>query len=457
MRWPTILGSGLLLAVIAVVGAMSLRNGTPVETAKAVVGEVRQYVDERGKTRLPTQKIHHITMPFAARVRQIQVVEGQRVDRDDELVRIVSEDVDYAVEEAQAVVDRLSAAIDETTDSTVETTTKKQAIEFLNSMVKTVAAAEERKTSGRARRDYAERNFARVKQGFDENARSEDELERAQVGAVEADVNYRQDVLVWEAMKSIEAATRLLPDMVQQYIDRKSLSEAVLNKQRAEAVARLQQVETRQKRSVMTSPIDGVVLERPVSNRRDLPAGELLMTVGALADLEVETDVLSQDVVDVRPGQPAAIYGPAVGRHAENAIDGIVLRVHPAGFTKVSSLGVEQQRVKVVVGFRDPEVLRQLVEENGLGVDYRVRVRIFTAAEDKAIVVPRSALFRAPDDSWRVFAVRGGKAKLTRVEVGLMNDRQAEVTDGLAENESVVLAPETNLESGTRVVSASRD
>jgi HlyD family secretion protein len=171
------------------------------------------------------------------------------------------------------------------------------------------------------------------------------------------------------------------------------------------------------------------------------------MKIGELERMEVEADVLSQDVVDVKEGQQAEIYGPAIGREP---VPAKVTRIFPAGFTKISSLGVEQQRVKVVLSF-DPRYLKRLRAERQLGVDFRVGVRIFTANSDDALIVPRSALFRGAAGQWQVFAVRNGRVQLIDVGVGLMNDELVEIADGLAEDEVVVLAPETTLVDGMRV------
>ena len=198
----------------------------------------------------------------------------------------------------------------------------------------------------------------------------------------------------------------------------------------------------------MRSPVDGVVLDRLVSNERYLSAGTTLLEIGRLEDLEVEADVLSLDVVAAKVGDRVEIYGPAIGLPPARAV---VARIYPAGFTKLSSLGVEQQRVKVILRF-EPNELKRLLQNRRLGVGYRVRVKIFTADKTQALLVPRSALFRAADNSWRVFAVRDGRARLQTVEVGLMNDEQVEILKGLSENEPVVLAPESDLTDGTRVI-----
>ncbi len=166
-----------------------------------------------------------------------------------------------------------------------------------------------------------------------------------------------------------------------------------------------------------------------------------------MEDLEVEADVLSLDVVNAKEGDPVEIYGPAIGKPDAR---GKVARIYPAGFTKVSSLGVEQQRVKVIVQF-EPEDLTRLLVDRRLGVGYQVRVRIFTAEKPDALVIPRSALFRAKDGGWQVYAIRGSRSRLQPVKVGLLNDDAVEIVSGLDEGEQVILAPESTLEDGTRV------
>ncbi len=274
-------------------------------------------------------------------------------------------------------------------------------------------------------------------------------MDRANLQYWEGQLGFRQDSLTVESMKSIRAATALLPQMVADYISHKGLTRAVLEKQKSEAQARLRQIMTHRERGVMKSPVDGVVLRRFVEDEQFLSAGTELLSIGQLDALEVEVDVLSQDVVRVTPGDPVEVYGPAVGGGVGHGVAGTVDKIYPAGFTKVSSLGVEQQRVKVVV--RMPPDVVQLLRDKEVGVDYRVRVRIFTDGQADALLVPRSALFRGPDGQWQLFAVQWGQAKLCKVEVGLLNDAHAQVLSGLSEGEQVILAPETTLAHGTRV------
>ncbi|MBW3599621.1 MAG: HlyD family efflux transporter periplasmic adaptor subunit [Planctomycetes bacterium] len=250
-------------------------------------------------------------------------------------------------------------------------------------------------------------------------------------------------------MAAIKAATALLPTMISQQIAKKDLSAEVLEKQKTEAEVRLRQALTRQERGVMLSPVDGVVLERLVDNEQLLPGGAELLEIGRLEELEIEAEVLSQDVVRVEEGDEVEIYGPAIGAAQGEGVRGRVTKIHPEGFTKRSSLGVDQQRVIVDVEF-DDEVLDEVLRR-GVRVGYRVRVRIFTDAKNNARLIPRSALFRGADGGWRVYEVVDGRARLQPVQVGLMNDEIVEIAAGLDDKSIVILAPENSLTDGAEV------
>jgi len=419
--------------------------GMRVDVVRAKRDRIVQFVDERGVTRLP--ETYLITTPSAGRVAPVEYGEGTPVKKGQVVARFVPIDTDLDVREGETAVDRLKASIEEADDTSVERTALKQTEEFVKSMEKTVEAAAERMRSGKARLEYAIKELERVRQLFTRGARTEDDLDRALLQHVQGDADYRQDVLVHAAMLAMQAATNLLPEMVQQYIARKGLTKAVLEKQLAEAKVRLEEAELNRTRGSMTSPIDGVVLARFVTSEGHLPAGTRLLEIGRLEDLEVEADVLSVDVVGAKPGDQVEIYGPAIGTPS---VRGTVARVYPAGFTKVSSLGVEQQRVKVIARFKAAD-LDRVRQERNLGVGYRVRVRIETAERPDALVVPRSALFRGPYGAWQVYAVRRGHAEIVDLQVGILNDELAEVTGGLSDGDLVVPFPDSNLTDGERV------
>ncbi len=440
----------IAVVVLAVMGlawfaSSLLDGGVAVEVVPVQVGSVEEFVDEEGQTRLP--KTYLITMPFEGRIQPITVEEGDEVKAGQVVARIVPEDLQVEIEESQAAVARLEASIRESANTAPEQTMLAQSKQFVESMDRSVDAAREQVKASQARHEVAMRELVRLRGLRERNAATVEELNRYELDEVEANVDLQTDILTARAVEAMRAATVLLPAYVEQFIARKEMRVPVLEEEKAEAAARLELVELRQRRGTMTSPVDGIVLSREVSNERHLAAGTTLLEIGRLDELEVEAEVLTQEAVRIEPGQTVEVYGAAVGPVAAR---GRVRRVEPAGFTKVSSLGVEQQRVVVVVEI-DTSDLARLRSQRRLGVGYRTQVRVTTASSQDTLVIPRAALFRGPTGDWRTFVVRDGTAETQVIEVGLMNDDRVEVLGGLSAGDLVIPAPETELEGGTRV------
>ena len=168
--------------------------------------------------------------------------------------------------------------------------------------------------------------------------------------------------------------------------------------------------------------------------------GAPLVDIGDQSDLEVVADLLSTDAVQIKVNAPVRIDG-----WGGPPIRGKVVRVDPAGFLKVSALGIEEQRVRVTIDFTDPPELW-----SRLGHDYRVIVHATIWSADDVLTVPVSALFRKGED-WAVFVVEDGRAQLTPVKIGHRNNRMAEVLEGLAAGRRVVLHPSDKTADGVRV------
>jgi HlyD family secretion protein len=237
--------------------------------------------------------------------------------------------------------------------------------------------------------------------------------------------------------------------MIIDYLHRKRLQGAVLEQQLAEAELILREYELRQMRARLTSPVGGVILRREAFSEQFLPSGTALLEIGNLDDLEIEAEILSQEAGPIRIGNDVEIYGPTLGRDVGEGLRGTVHRIHPDAFTKISSLGVEQQRVRVDI--RLDEQGMKLCRSLGIGIGYRVRVRIVTESRDQVLSVPRSSVFRNDQGSWSLFVVREGRLVEQAVDVGILNDDWVEIATGVEESEAVVLAPDSNLRSGDRV------
>ena len=186
------------------------------------------------------------------------------------------------------------------------------------------------------------------------------------------------------------------------------------------------------------SPVAGRVLRVVEKSERVVLAGSPVIVIGDPGQIEIVTDVLTTDAVNIKPGAPAFLEGWG-GDHPLRAR---VRLVEPAGFTKISALGVEEKRVNVIADFVDPP--------EGLGDGYRVETRIVIWEATDVLKIPGSATFRGRD-GWSVFVIDNGRARRRVVQIGHRNQIEAEVLGGIAIGDQVILHPSNQLREGARV------
>jgi HlyD family secretion protein len=435
----------IVLIIAAVFWARSLQ-AVPVQAASVTRGELRTYVEERAKTKLG--HTYHITMPLAGRIEPIDLVEGTVVAAGQVIARMDAAELETRVVQAAARVARLDAEIVKNADTRLEDRAHEEAMAMLESIDRSVEAAEEETKASQAQVDFAREDLVRVQAMSERGATTETELDETELAKIHAEVDYRKDILTLRSIEAIRSAMRIWPRTIRQYVDKKELQRAVLEQQRQEAQAELDQARRDRQRALITSPVDGLVLARHVSNERVLAAGAALLEVGTLADLEVEVEVLTQDAANISIGDPVDIFGAAIGAEP---IQGRVARIDPRGFTKVSSLGVEQQRVSVTVELAEDAAGSLQERGRSLGVDYRVHVKIYTDQVDEALLLPRTALFRGADGAWYAYVIENREARRQRVETGLSNSTTMQVTSGVSEGDRVIITPESSIDEGTRV------
>lgn len=202
----------------------------------------------------------------------------------------------------------------------------------------------------------------------------------------------------------------------------------------------------RPRRLDITAPVNGQVFRVLQESAQVVRSGTPLLEVGNAQDLEVEIDLLSADAVRVKPGAKVWLehWGGAQPLLAR------VRLIEPSGFTKVSALGVEEQRVNVIADFADA-----VEQRPRLGDGFRVEARVVEWETDRTLVVPAGALFRQGQD-WAVFRSHEGRARLTPVRIGHHNGRQAEVLAGLAAGDRVILHPADRIRDGSRLRETTR-
>jgi HlyD family secretion protein len=279
-----------------------------------------------------------------------------------------------------------------------------------------VASSASRVAQARAARTLALQEQGRINALFKRGFATRASLDRANAAVAEANAGLSQ------ASRSAEAASH----------DRDAARANLMTPRGGSAPGKVLAVR---------SPVSGTVMRLPRESETTVLAGAPLIELGNPRDLEIVTDLLSADAVRIKPGASVRIenWGEAKPLKAK------VRRIEPYGFTKISALGVEEQRVNVIIDITDPPAVW-----GRLGHGYRVIVRIAEWESPDSLQLPVSALFREKG-AWAVFAVEGGKARLMPVQVGRMNNETAEVLGGIAKGAEVILHPSEKITDGARV------
>ncbi len=277
------------------------------------------------------------------------------------------------------------------------------------------------------------------------SARAEEQRAAAELAFARSELERNRKLLEGGAIaqRDLEQAERQEQALARAH---QSAAFAVRTAQYQLEVARAALLQTRSGRTNeirLFAPVDGVVLRRLQESAAVVPAGQPLLEIGNLNDLEIVSDLLSSAAVSVRPGQPVRIeqWG------GDHPLRGTVRRVEPSGFTKISALGVEEQRVNAIIDFDGPPSARP-----SLGDGYRVEVRIIVWAKDDVLKVPTSSLFRIGDE-WAVYVAQDGVAHTRKVTVGQRSGAEAEILKGLSAGERIIVYPSDAVADDVRVTS----
>jgi HlyD family secretion protein len=363
---------------------VSLRPATiPVETAKAVQGPMRVTVDEDGETRAHDRFV--VAAPILGRMLRINLEEGDHV-RKDQLVATI-QPVPLNQQQRAEVLARVESA-----------------------------EAAQRQADAReqhAREDYGQskRDLARAEQLGREQVIATQVLEQARNAAV-------------TSAQELEAA---------------KFSALAAASDVNVAKAGLLGIEASGHDAIsLRSPVEGTVLRVVEKSERVVPAGAPLVIVGDPKRIEIVVDVLTTDAVNIKSGAPVIVQGWG----GDRSLRASVRLVEPAGFTKISALGVEEKRVNVIADFIEPP--------DGLSDGYRVDAGIVTWETNQVLKVPSSAPYR-DQEGWSVFVVEGGKARRYSVRIGHRNQLETEILGGIKAGDLVVVHPPNQLRDGIRV------
>lgn len=383
---------GIAIAVV-VLGllAWSLSPGPVlVEVATAERGTMRVTIDEEGVTRVRHRYI--VSSPVAGYL--------HRIDRD------VGESVEAG---------EILATLEPLPSDVLDPRRRAEAEARVSAAQASLRSAEQQVAAARADADFAQSEYDRkkplaAKGAISAEQMSETDSARRRARAVLQSARFAVDVARYE----LDAAKTML-----QFSGEKNG-----NNQRVP----------------ISAPVSGAILKIFKESEGVVAAGTALLEVGEPRVLEVAIDALSADAVRIRPGTEVALK-----RWGGQDLQARVRTVEPIGFTKISALGVEEQRVWIIVDILSPPEAWQ-----SLGDGYRVEAEFLIWQQDDVLAIPDAAIFKI-GEQWSTFVIEGGRAKLRSLAIGQRNGLVVQVHDGLAAGEQVIVYPDERIEDGVRV------
>ncbi len=429
---------GILVVVVGAIAWSTVQPDAVVVVVRPVRETIRTYVEEQAVTELPHDYL--VSMPISGWLEPIRLREGDRVEAGQVVAALEADDLRDRVSQAEQRIAVLEAQIAEVSDHRLEDNALIEAEATVKAIRETVQAAEAKIEASQAIAEFAEHDLGRLRKLGEAAQASDREMREAEMDFRRARAELQSDSLELAALKTLEAVAYIGPKFIRDYTDRKDFTLEQRRKELAEARTQLTIEQRNLARAQIRSPVSGVVLNRHQTRRQYLAAGTQLLTIGRLEEMEVIAEVLTERATEVRSDDPVEIFGHGL---PSGSIAGRVARVYPAAFRKVSSLGVEQQRVNVAITMDQRPA--------ALGTGFRAYVRIFLDTAEDALTVPRTCLFRADDSEWQVLTVREGRVVQQAVQVGLMNDDRAQVIAGLADDEEIVAHPSREITPGMRV------
>ncbi|MCA9435698.1 MAG: efflux RND transporter periplasmic adaptor subunit [Candidatus Omnitrophica bacterium] len=424
----------LILSAISLAGC---EKGTEVKAISPDKRPIEESFTESAKTRL--SKTYPITMQVEGRIGRIDLEPGDKVEKGQHLTEFDRVPFEQEVAEAKARVEELKASVEVKKDNRIEETAYNQTTALVQASHESQKAAASQVDAQKARADRAAKELKRTEELSEGGVVADQKYDDVVLEAETSKIELREQEFTLAAVGAFVVVSELFPTLVKQYMERETLEIEVLNHQIAQAEAQLELAKHRLSLAEVASPIDGVVLERMEQGDGNFVAGTELLLLGNLSELEVIGDVLTQDALKLHPGSEVEL-SPSAG---SEKIMGQVKRIEPAGFTKLSSLGVEQQRVNVIVSLGNAS--------EDLGVGYRLRARFITDKKDEALLVPRYSVLQDPDDTHYVFKIEVDHLRKTPVTLGLESDLQLEILSGLEKEDRIVEHPDTTLRDGGEV------
>lgn len=407
-----------------------------VETRSVTRGELQVSVNAEGKTRIRDRFV--ISAPVSGRLTRIQLKAGDRVRPGEIVAQIEPLTLTAPVQEALGRLAEARAQREGVATQRPKAATLEQAQTRIQAAAATHRQAEASVAQAQAALNQAQRDRQRAQSMAASGVISRRDRENAELTEITRSKELERATLAAKAaMSEVEVARAALTVLQAQQRDPDYLLK-VYDARIAGIEADLAKLRDEAARTEIRSPSGGQVLRLLQESAQSVTAGTPLLEIGDVAKLEIVIDVLSADALKIKPGNLILVQAGS----GVPTLKAKVRQVEPSAFTKVSALGVEEQRVNIIGDFINAPA--------SLGDGYRSDVQIVVWQDPNVLKVPLSALFRC-DQSWCVFSVRDGKAQERSLEISQRNTSEAEVRSGLQAGDTVILHPNEQIKPGALV------
>jgi HlyD family secretion protein len=384
----------ITVGIMVIVGIIYgfLPKPKPVQIAAVVHGPLQVIIEEEGETQV--EQLYVISSPVSAFLRRIDFEPGDIVEKGQPLIYL---------EAPRATI--------------LDIRTRTEAMTRVEAAKARLVEAREHARAMEVIAEFSKSELRRIENLFESGSVSNQRLEQAASEAEQAAANF-------DSARAVVNAAQADLATAQAVLENVSFDET-----------------TQPVREILRSPESGRILNIYRKSEGHVSPGELLIEIGNIDRLEVRVDLLSQDAVRVRPGNRVMLeqWGQDL------SVEAVVDRIEPLGFTVVSALGVEEQRVNVIANFVSPPEMWA-----DLGSGYRVLAKFVIWEDENVLQVPTAALFRT-EDKWAVFAIENNRAVQRLVQVGHRSNLATQVVGGLAEGDLVIVHPDSSIDEGVRV------
>ncbi|MGG6293935.1 HlyD family efflux transporter periplasmic adaptor subunit [Leptolyngbya sp. AN02str] len=442
--WPKLPRKWLIYLALALatgVGLVWAFRPAPiaVDVAQVQPGELQVAIHAEGKTRVRDRFV--IAAETNGRLARVALSEGDAVAAGTVVAQLDPLPLNASVQEALGRLAEWQA------QRAGVATQRPKAEAIAQAQSRTQAAQAQRQqaeaavTEARAALTQAQRDRQRAQQLEATGAIARQDRERAELNeTTRAQALETATLAVRSRAADVDVARAALAEIQQEQSDPDYLLQ-VYDARIASTEAELSKLRDEAARTDIRSPVAGIVLTVHQKSAQFVTAGTPLMEIGNATQMELVIDVLSTDAIRIKPGNRIWIK-PGIESEAA-PIAATVRTVEPSAFTKVSALGVEEQRVNIIGDFVEAE--------QPFGDGYRVDASIVVWSGTEILQTPISSLFRCEQSAWCVFVVEQGKAYQRPIQIGQRSDRHAEIISGLAAGETVILHPTEQIGHGRRV------